>query len=326
MEKRDVKNYVFIAILAVLIYVSFKIIQPFLTALITSFLFAYLFYPLYQRLNKRIKKEYISSAITVIIMVLVFLIPAIIIADIVIKETIVIMQNENIIEEVANRITSYTALQPILPYLESAAAKAISFLAGIAADMIVTVPAKIINLLIMIFSVFYLLIVGKDFINIMTKLLPFKNKQEVMNQIGDVAYSVVYGIFAVAVLEFVMAAIGLTLLHIKVPIIWALLVGFVIFIPMLGPFIILLPLMIAYYLMGDYYTLIGLIILWVILSITETVLKPKIIGDKSKLNPVIILLGILGGVGLFGFIGLIAGPIILSLIITLVKEYYPEAE
>jgi len=67
-----------------------------------------------------------------------------------------------------------------------------------------------------------------------------------------------------------------------------------------------------------------MIILGVILSAVDTFLRPKLIGDKSKTSPAVILIGLLGGLKVFGFIGLILGPVILSTLIEIIKLYQEE--
>jgi len=68
---------------------------------------------------------------------------------------------------------------------------------------------------------------------------------------------------------------------------------------------------------GVLFMLYGIIII----SSIDNVLRPKIIGKKAKVHPVLILVGVLGGVYLLGFVGLIAGPLILALFVTFINAY-----
>lgn len=326
MEKKEVKTYIFIGLLLILIYTSFKVIQPFINALITSCILAYLFYPIYEKIKKLIKNEHASSAITLLVVIVIFLIPFAIISNSIIKEVIILTKEQSILDDLITKISVYNTVSPLSPYLESLSTKAITYLANLATDVIINIPGKIINLVIIIFAVFYLLMKGENVKQTIIQLLPFKDKERVMRQIKGTAHSVVKGMFIIAILEFLIAAIGLTILGISVPILIAFFIGVVTFVPIIGPFIILLPLMFFAYFNNNLYVFSGLIILWLILSLGETFLRPKIIGDRAKINPVIILMGIIGGINIFGIVGIIAGPIILSLMITLIKDYYPSAE
>ena len=70
----------------------------------------------------------------------------------------------------------------------------------------------------------------------------------------------------------------------------------------------------------------ALLILWgiFIVGLVDNILKPKIIGAKGKIHPVLVLLGVLGGLRTFGIIGAIIGPIILALLTTFIKIYEEE--
>ena len=61
-----------------------------------------------------------------------------------------------------------------------------------------------------------------------------------------------------------------------------------------------------------------------VISFIDNLLKPKIIGDRAKIHPVLVLLGVLGGSHFFGFIGVIVGPLILALFVTFIRIYEEE--
>jgi predicted PurR-regulated permease PerM len=58
----------------------------------------------------------------------------------------------------------------------------------------------------------------------------------------------------------------------------------------------------------------------------DNILKPKIIGDKGGLHPILVLLGVVGGLSLFGFIGVLVGPILLAILITFMNIYEEEKD
>ena len=62
----------------------------------------------------------------------------------------------------------------------------------------------------------------------------------------------------------------------------------------------------------------------IILMFIDSLLKPKVIGNRARIHPVLILLGVVGGLMIFGFIGVVIGPVILTLLVTLLKIYKEE--
>ena len=96
---------------------------------------------------------------------------------------------------------------------------------------------------------------------------------------------------------------------------------FLAFIPGLGPTIVWAPMAIYYLIVKDYSTMIGVIITGLVLSsFIDTIFRSKILGKRTNLNPFIMLIGILGGIAVFGIFGFIVGPIILIYTIKLLEE------
>jgi len=94
------------------------------------------------------------------------------------------------------------------------------------------------------------------------------------------------------------------------------------FIPAIEPTLIWLPAAIIFYIQGDIIKGTILIVYCiVILGYLDHFLKPKLIGDKIKLSSFIIFLGVLGGLQVFGVLGLFFGPIIILLLVTCVNIY-----
>ena len=61
-----------------------------------------------------------------------------------------------------------------------------------------------------------------------------------------------------------------------------------------------------------------------VIGLIDNFLKPKIIGDRAKVHPVLVLLGVLGGLKFFGFIGILVGPVLLALLVSFVEVYEEE--
>lgn len=92
--------------------------------------------------------------------------------------------------------------------------------------------------------------------------------------------------------------------------------------PFVGTAIIWFPAALINLASGDTFNGLGLLIYGLlIISTIDNLIRPKIIGDRSKVNPGLILIGVLGGIGLFGLIGVIIGPLIMA-ILTVFFEIY----
>jgi len=177
-----------------------------------------------------------------------------------------------------------------------------------------------------VYTTFAFLLLGKKFVNKTKLLLPVKKKDELISHLGNTTHAIVYGMFVTAIIEFILSLIAFKIIGTNAALLLAIIIGFLAFIPFLGPTVIWIPYAIIEILRNNTKSAIVLIILGIILFVIETFVKPHIIGDRSKLHPVIILVGTFGGIKLFGFIGLVIGPILLSSILVIIREYYPEVE
>ncbi len=159
------------------------------------------------------------------------------------------------------------------------------------------------------------------------KLLPLDlhHKKRLAKKLGATVKSLFYGEIAISVIEGIVASIGFYLLGVPAPFIWGIVVGLVALLPGIGPTFIWGPMAVIYFLIGEtttaiYLGLFGFIILSILL---DTVARAKILGMKGHIHPLIILVGVLGGLSVFGLIGLILGPLIL-VILELTVEIYLE--
>ena len=144
--------------------------------------------------------------------------------------------------------------------------------------------------------------------------------------------AVIYGSLIIAIIQGMLGGIGFWVVGLPSPLIWAIVMIFAALIPYIGSSIIWFPaaliLIFSGYVDSEPILIIkgaGLILYGTfIIGLIDNILKPKIIGDKGGLHPVLVLLGVIGGLNLLGFIGIIIGPIILAMLVTFIKIYEEE--
>ncbi len=320
MIKKENIKYYNLAFLIILIILSYFIIKPFITALLISAVLAYLFYPLYKKLKNLTKNEVISSLITTIIIIIIILIPLALILNSIGKEAITLSKSSTA-EKIKTQATKILADPTYGEITSQAVIATINYIKQKTTTAIAGLPSRILSLLISGFALFYFFIIGESLLASIKSILPLEKKEHLIKHIGDTTYAIVYGMLITAIIQFIIAATAFTILKIESALILAFIIGILGLIPMLGPIIVWLPLAIIIYLNGNPTQAIWIIITGIILSSSEHIIRAKIIGDKAKLHPITILLGVLGGLQLFGFIGLIIGPIILSSLFIIINEY-----
>ncbi len=323
MDKEEFNKYVLIGFLIIIIYLSFTIIKPFISALLISSILAYLGYPLYKKLMSVIKNDIISALIVTILIIIIFLLPIVFIANSISKETINIIKEGNIVNNIQDITSSYFKNQPTLSILISdSITKVISYIKIETINFLFNVPSKLISLFISILALFYFLILGEKFVDKIRCIIPIKKRSELVNHIKNVTDAIIYGLFLTAIIQFIISLLGFKLLGIHSPFLFALMIGIAAFIPFIGPVVIWLPIAFFALLEGDTTQVVGLIIIGIILNLTEHFIKAKVAQIKANVHPIVVILGALGGISIFGAIGFIVGPIILSSFIIILNDYF----
>ncbi len=320
---KEIKKYLIVASILILAYIAFLIIKPFITALLASFVLAYLFYPVHKRIVKLTNKPVLAATLTTLIIIIIIIFPIISIARTLISESIILFNSgviEKTIEESFKYIESFGYFSSTINNIIE---KLVIFIQEQSAKFLISIPSKVFHLLITVYSTFGLLLLGENFVKKIKNILPTKKQDELVKHLGDVTYSIVYGLFLTAIIEFILAIIAFKIIGSNIAFLLALIIGFLAFIPFLGPSIVWIPYVLIEIIRNNTANAIIIIILGIILFLIETFLKAKIIGHHSKVHPIIILIGTIGGIKLMGFIGLIIGPVILSGLITIIKDYYP---
>jgi len=218
--------------------------------------------------------------------------------------------------------------------LDSFIKKASTYIIDSASNLVLSVPTFFLNFFIVIFVMFFFFRDGHIMVNKIEKLLPLKKAHQklVFKKFDGVMFAVIYGNLIVAVIQGALGGLGFFIFGVPSPLLWGIVMMLFSLIPYFGSSIIWVPaaliLIFNGYAQLDNVIIIKgiLLILWgtFIVGLADNILKPKIIGSRANIHPVLVLLGVLGGLKVFGIIGLIIGPIILALLTTFIKIYEDE--
>jgi predicted PurR-regulated permease PerM len=322
MEEKEVqrfRRYIFWGAIASLMLLSYFVIKPFIIPIISAFILAYLTKPLHNYLSPKIGKGF-SALISVVLVIIIIIIPLIAIIGGILNQATDLLDATTI-----NTLFQEASQKPLLQKLNidlaTLAEKGLSLLIALLTSSISLLPSIILTLFITLFGLYYILISWDSIALKLEKYLPFENKKRIRKEMSQITNTIVYGTILVALVEFIIAFNGFFISGVGPYLLFPLLIFFLAFIPGLGPTIVWLPLSIYYVITGNTSAAIGVLITGLILSILiDTVLRAKLLGDKVKLNPLIMLVGILGGISLFGIFGFIIGPLILIYTKELLEE------
>ncbi|MBR9693183.1 AI-2E family transporter [Candidatus Woesearchaeota archaeon] len=320
IDKRHLFHYVLIGILLSLIYLTFLLLKPFLTYLIMGLILSYLFHPLYKRLAKKTGREWISSIIMLLLILCIIVIPSFFIISGLVTQTSAaydtfstLLSSSQLHELITNLGMDVTGT------VQGVATQARDYVLSAAPNIIGGVANMLIGLFIMFFLMYYAFIDGERWLVKLERGLPLepKVKKQLFNKLGDLTGAVMYGQVLSAIIQGSLGGLLFFAFGIDNYLFWGALMILLSFIPVLGTPLVWVPIGITELLQHNYISGIGILLLGatVIMNI-DNFIKPYLIGSKAKISPLLILLGVLGGLKLFGFIGLFLGPLVLALLHT----------
>ena len=327
------------AIFIVLVVLSVLVIKPLLVSLFLGGILAYAVYPLYRWI--KIKNRTIAAALVCFLVLLILIIPAIFLVKGLVQESYTLYQlarekaSPSLLEICQNFscgvLQDVAKNEAVIEQIKTAGIGATSWLIAKGSALLVSIPRLLLHLFIIFFTMFYFLKDGKQLVGIIGEHLQLKRGEyaHIIQRLQEIFSGIVYGYLLIGLIQGALGALGFFLFGVPSPLFWGLVMGFLALIPFLGAGLVWLPaaiFVLSQGLMQDSAWLIvksiGLAAYGLfIISGADNVLRPKLVGSKAKIHPAIILLGIFGGVFTLGAIGVILGPLLLSLTVVLIEVF-----
>ena len=154
--------------------------------------------------------------------------------------------------------------------------------------------------------------------------MPFSDEQKsrLTKQVKDMVASTVYGGVTVAMIQGFLGGLAFYVIGFTSPVLWGIVMSIVSFIPLLGTLGVWGPAAIYLLMRGEYLTGIGLILYGTfVIGLVDNFLRPMLIGSRTKMPTIIIFFSVLGGIEAFGIIGLIMGPLIMAVFISVFEIF-----
>lgn len=336
-------RFYFIVILFLTIlfgYLSYQVIKPFLVPIAWAVVIAVLFYPLYGLILRYIKWRSVSAMIILCIILLFIIGPVSYLSIMLIQELKGVMDfaGEEKIQAVKG-ITGHPVVHSVIEKiislfgitedeLNKAVMDNIKILGKEMIDGIVKkvkdVITGIFNFLFMLLTIFFLLRDGPGFLKKIRHYMPFseEHKDRLVKQIQDIVISTMYGGVAVALVQGAMGGIAFMIVGISSPVIWGLAMAIASFLPVIGPFIIWMPASVYLIVEGEMLKGIALVLMGALgISVIDNILRPVIIGSRTKMHFLALFFSVLGGIKIFGLIGFVLGPMVLAMFVSVIEIF-----
>ena len=332
----------FILILVFLVIVGcFLVFKPFIPEIFMAAVMATIFYKPYLALTKALRgRKNLAAVLMCLILVLVIILPSVKLLiygaekSVVTYNETVAFFSEHSLEDVLggdvgeksifrhlnfNKIQSQAFQDTILTVARDAS----SWLIAGATDLVKGTANFIFSLVLIILTMFFFFVDGKEMLQRLMHLSPLPDKydRKIFEKFRDVSYSTLVAAFAASLTQGIAGAIGFAI--VGFPAFLAFILVFLFsFLPYFGSAIFYVPVAIYYLLTGEIWQGI-FILLWgfLVIGTVDNIVRTFMIKGKERINPVFIFFSILGGLALFGIWGVVIGPLMLTLAITIIHIY-----
>jgi len=337
-------EYILTLLLALLIgYLMYLVMLPFFIPVFWAVVFVIIFYPYYQWLVKKLNgREALASVLSCLTIALFLIIPMAIIGGMMATELLHLYQQ---VESSLTGISARAHHSPvfIFPAIEKFIGRYIdvssmdlpgiftnslkevaTFVAEGFKSFVKSFAEFVFNLVLAFFAMFFLFKDCGKLLNLTKDLLPLSQveKDRIIDRNRAVISAAINGGLIVGAVQGILGALAFWFLGLSAPILWGFMMFLLSFLPGIGTALIWGP-AVVYLLIAGAYTKAVILLIWsaVIIGLIDNLLRPMIMSGETNLHPLLLFFSILGAVNVFGLIGIIAGPLIVSIALAAIEMY-----
>ncbi len=333
MQTKIIERYFFFGLLLATLLFTFLIFRPFWVVLTLGISFSIILHPIFEWLEKKKMPSSLASIVTLFLFVILFCGPLLGIGAILFNQSQGVYQIVTDDQSSHALVTSInTAVNGVLPDsitfdAEDKVSDLLNFLSANVTKIFSTTVSAVFSFLLMLLVMFYFLRDGDRWRKGLIVLSPLADKddEKIIHKLRNAVNAVMKGYLLIGILQGVLMGFGLWIFNVPNPALWGLVAAVASLLPTIGTAMVSIPAIIFLFVTGSTFSAVGLIIWSVLLvGMIDNFLSPLIVSGKTNIPPLLILFSVLGGVSLLGPIGILVGPLTISLLYTLISIYRNE--
>ena len=334
-------HFFLLLVLVAATVVFFKMIKAFLVPIILAAVFAGLFSPFYSWLLKTARgRKSLSAFVCCLTLSLGLLVPAYAVANMVAREAVRLYQkgesgnNGRFEDKIRAKLQGHPFIQKL--HLEKVPLpRTFEHLSKQAAELLanaINVASRetfelISTLFITFFTMFYFFRDGSLLLAKLKYLSPLADdyEDELIRRFLSVSRATIKGTLLVSLIKGILGGLTFWAFGIQGAVLWGVVMVFLSVLPIVGPWVVMYPAALILLLNGQVWQGIALfVIATFVIGLIDNLLEPIVIGRDSGLHELLVFFSMLGGIGLFGVMGFIVGPVVAALFLTLLEIYGKE--
>lgn len=328
MEDNYSKKLISALILVSLLVLSFLVLKSILMSIILAFILAFIFSPIYSFLFRITKSPNLSAFLITALLILIIVLPLWFFTPTIIKQSFNVydsLQKTDFISPLKKIFPSIFASDQFSSevgvIVHSFITNSASSLANSLGDLILNFPSLILQITVLLFVFYFVLRDGDKLTDYLKSILPFskEDKNRFFKSSKEITKSILYGDLIIGTVQGLIMGIGFFLFDIPNALILTLLAVIAGILPIIGTAVIFIPVIIFLIADNALTAALGVLVFGIISSNIDNILRPILLSKMTSRHSAVVLTGMIGGVFVFGPLGVIVGPLILEYLIIVLE-------
>jgi predicted PurR-regulated permease PerM len=339
-ERERAIAILFYGVVLLLGYLFLRIWTPFLIPLGWAVVLAIFVYPWHEKLVRRYGSTR-AAAVSTLVVTLFIVGPGLVILTAFVQESraaLSALDEDAVAKQIAFVENAWNRSRVLIPgaqtielrnLIDDVISKTGAFVAARGGGLLADVLVLLFQLFVTVFALFFFL---RDTDTIMQELrrsLPFEEfrRERMIRQTRDLVYASIVASLGIASLQGLAGGLVFAVLGLAAPVFWGVMMGFLALFPIVGTWVIWGPAAVWLLMTGQLIKGTILVVLGVtVVSSIDNVLRPAILSGRTQMNGLLMFISLVGGVSVFGLLGLVLGPLVTVLVIALFDAYAGAAE
>lgn len=333
MMLRPQSQWILLVVLtAVALYLCWMVLRPFLPVLLWAAVLALVFHPAHRQVLRRLPYPPLAAFVSTALVIVTFIVPVVVLSS------VIVAQLQGFAASAQDQVTALMTdphqaerLQALLTFLDErfgirqgeirtglqqAAAAASEALVRGTVNVLGGALGFVLSTFFVTFAMYYLFRDGERAVEALRAMLPLDPEQSerLVWRAADIVSASVYGVVVVAIIQGSLGGLMFWVLGLPAPLVWGVVMIVLAMIPMLGPFVVWVPFAIFLAASGQ-VTKALVLTLWgvLVIGLVDNVLRPRLVGQRTRMHELLVFFSVLGGLQVFGALGLLLGPVVVAL-------------